>query len=514
MTAPSVERCLGLNTAQLRNLRNWNEAERPLRTMHVLVRPSRPTTSAEVRNAVRALVSRHEALRSRLAHNRDGELVQEVLAADHVDVPFTEVEPPPATPAPESVPPDERACQVTLHLNGGRVELVVVWVSHVFTDAFGLGALGRDLARLLAGVPFPPGLPRQASQYADGPKEPRVLENTEFWKELLTNAPRSCTYSGVEREEYEKVETAHVPLSPAQDERIISACRALRMTRYALWATAVSVLVSRICGQHRQVVRSTYANRFLPADLRVIAQLAQAVFVPIEGTSTDTLRTRSDALARTALATVSRGIYDANALLDWLNEPRGGAAVMFQPTFELNYVPAPNDAMPPALPESDRVEVTEARINPPSAKADLAITVSHLPGSVLRLSARRPVSRQRGARDLAADCLAVVELLCTNPEMPICEVPVDPLPATAGLLGGHHTGVAVDLAMTKRFVTSVPGIVACDVEARDGGTRLHARVAVREPIRPAALRRELRDRQPWFSGTVVPDEILITQTSG
>jgi hypothetical protein len=494
MTA--VEKRFALNVAQLRNLRNWAVDDRVDKTIPVVVRPPRPTPPAEAAAAVRALVGRHEALRSRLAGAE-----QEVLTTEEIDVECGSETP----GGPVPVAPDERACRAFFLLREGKVDTVTLTVSHVFTDAFGVQALTGELTSLLAGEPVAPQ-PRQASDYADGPEAPHVRENTAYWRELLGGAPRACTYSGVERDEYEKVEIAQEPLTPELDALVATACRALGVTAHAVWGGVISALVSRLCGRHGQVFRSTYANRFTPADLGAVAQLAQAVFLPIDGEADDTLRVRVERVARTSFTTLDRGTYDANALLDWLNS---GAGAVFQPAFELNYVPAGRGATP-AAPEPRRVEVTDMRIDPPSAKADLAVTVSHLPGSVLRLAARRPVSRQRGARDLSAACLTILEALSANPDTPIDELPIEPFPATATLRDGHHTGVAVDADSTTRLVTSVPGILACRLEFHD--RRLLATVTTREPVTPTGLRALLARRQPWFSGAVVPDDFVINDT--
>ncbi|MGH3761451.1 condensation domain-containing protein [Actinophytocola sp.] len=502
----TVERSFPLNAAQLRNLRNWAESERADRTVVVVVAPTRPMNRDRARAAVTELVRRHRALRSRLAEDADGTPVQQVVTAPaaEADLALVETDARPAY-APERVDPAERALRGSLYLSGGRVVLVKLSLSHLFTDGFGAHAVIRELRQLLAGEPLP-AVPRQAGEVGADPAA--VRRDTERWKGLLGAAPRSVTYSGVAREEYEKAWLARVPLDPEDAALLTAAGRGLRVTPYVLWATAISALVSRVGGQHRQVFRSTYANRFAADDFRVVDQLAQAVYVPIEGEAGDSLRTRAERVAVVSLRTYRRGHYDANELLRWLNEPARSRGALFQPAFELNYVPAaPVEARgdtPPAPMGSEPVDV---RVDPRSAKADLAVTVSHLPGPVLRLSARRPVAGQREPEELAAECLAVLRVLCTSPDTPVAELPVEPFPATAGLHAGHHGGALVDLDTTRRLVLSVPGIGSCELQPR--GDRLTARVTANHPVAVPDLLRELRDRQPWWSGSVVPDDLVV-----
>jgi hypothetical protein len=500
----TVEGNFPLNHAQMRNLRNWAEGERADRTIAVVVAPPRPASPDAARAAVTELVRRHRALRSRLAEDADGTPVQQVATATAIeaDLALVVTDARPAH-APERVDPAERALRGTLYLSGGRVVLVKLSLSHLFTDAFGAHAAIRELRRLLAGEPLP-AVPRQAGEVrADAAA---VRRDTGRWKELLGAAPRSVTYSGVAREEYEKVRLVRVPLTPDDDVRFAEAGRRLRITPYVLWATAISALVSRISGQRRQVFRSTYANRFAAEDFRVVDQLAQAVFVPIEGEAGDTLRTLAERIAVISLRTYRRGHYDANELLGWLNEPVRSHGAVFQPAFELNYVPAaPAEARGEMPPAPEGCKLVDVRIDPWSAKADLAVMVSRVSGPVLQLSAQRSVSDQREPGALAADCLAVLRVLCTSPDTPVAELPVEPLPAIAGLHAGHHSGTLVDLDNTRRMVLSVPGVESC--ELMPSGERLTARITTNVPA--PDLLRVLRDRQPWWTGSVVPDDLSV-----
>jgi hypothetical protein len=503
----TVERCLPFRPAQLRNLRNWAEDERADRAIAVVVVPARPVRPDAARAAVTELVRRHRALRSRLVEDADGNPRQQVLTAPAADLALVETEGPPAA-APERVDPAERALSGTLYVSSGRIVAVKLSLSHLFTDAFGAHAVVRELRTLLAGEPLPPE-PRQAGEVGADPAA--VRRDTERWKELLGAAPRSVTYSAVVREEYEKARRARLPLAPADDEQLAEAGRRLRVTRYVLWATAISALVSRVSGQHRQVFRSTYANRFTAEDFRVVDQLAQAVYVPIEGAAADSLRTRAERIATVSLRTYRRGHYDANELLGWLNAPERSRGAVFQPAFELNYVPAaPADARGDTSPAPEVCELVDVRVDPWAAKADLAVAVSHVPGPVLQLVARRPVGREPGA--LTADCLAVLRMLATSPDTPIAELPVPPFPAVAVLHAGHRSGALVDLDMTRRLVLSVPGVESCELLPR--GERLTARVTGRDPVRAPDLLRVLRERQPWWSGSVVPDDLVVTTPSG
>lgn len=490
-----------LNTAQKRNLRNWNEDERAYRAIAVFVAPPRSVSVESARGAVVEVVRRHRALRSRLVEDPAGALAQQEMTAE-AGLVLVETDAP-VVAAPERVDPTRHALCATLYGAGGRVALVKLSLSHVFTDAFGAHAVVRELRALLAGGSLP-AVPRQAR-----PDAAAVRRDTERWKELLAAAPRSVTYSAVARDRHEQVRLTGVPLADGVD--VTAAARRLRCTPYVLWATAISALVSRLSGRHRQVFRSTYANRFTAEDFRVVDQLAQAVYVPIDGDAGDSLRDRAARVAAVSLRTYRRGHYDATELLRWLNEPARSRGAVFRPAFELNYVPAaPAEARSDTPPraECERVDV---RIDPGAAKADLAVKVSHVPDPVLQLAVQRPVYRTRDPGALAADCLAVLRVLCANPDTAVADLPVTPFPAVAASYGGHRSGALVDLDLTRRLVLSVPGVAACELHPR--GERLTARVTTHDKVSAADLRCALQDRQPWWSGSVVPDDLEVATTA-
>src|SRR2546430_17102537 len=77
-----IEKRFALNTAQLRNLRNWAVEHWPGKTLVFAVRPPQPISVDVARQAIACLVRRHEATRSRLGRDPAGMHVQEVLTPD------------------------------------------------------------------------------------------------------------------------------------------------------------------------------------------------------------------------------------------------------------------------------------------------------------------------------------------------------------------------------------------------------------------------------------------------
>jgi hypothetical protein len=495
---------LALNVSQLRNLRNWARADLPAMVLTAVIPVERRLSVAAGIDAVGALVRAHEGLRSRLVCDSDGVSWQEVLPPDAVDVRCRlEVVEGPASWATLPVSPTESAFRGVLHARDGLVVAIKLSLSHVFVDALGKQAAARHLRQLVERRSA--RVPKQASAFARGPDDPEVLCNTEHWKHLLADAPRSCTYGPAEREPVEPVRVVRRRLMSDEARRLRTACVRLGVSPHTAWVTALSVVVGAMSGCQRQVCRTTYANRVTPADFSAVVQVAQPVFPRIAGHERDSLSARTRTVEQALAAAKSHGMYDANALLDWLNSAANARGAVFQPAFEVNFVPTVD--RPEALhgPAADEVRFEEARIDPFAAKPEIVLLVRHLPEPLVQLTTRRPVHRQRDASGIVEDCLRVVDAMAERPEAKCAELGIQPLPATNSLWRGHHSGVAVDVAMTRALATSAPGVDACDVELCPNG-RVRARMRTARDL--ASLEAWMRERQPWYSGSVVPDELV------
>lgn len=513
---PTMEKTFPLNTAQLRNLRNWSEEELPTKVIAIVLRPAGVGPEA-VRRALSQVLARHEALRSRLTPDPATGWLQQVFTpevaagsvVEFVSVATAEdVRAQVRAPAPP-VPPTRQAVRAVASVHDGAVHLLRVWVSHVFVDAIGARAVENDLRAILATGRPSTRRPGQASAFARGPDHPTVRANTRRWKDLFEDAPRACTYAPAHREHHEPVEHMLLPLTAESAHHLDSARERLRKPMSMVWVALGSALAQLLTGQCRQVFRSTYGNRRRPGDLAAVAQLAQATYVPIDGTPCDTFRDRLDMITRTTLPTYRWSEYDANELLDWLNMPQNCAGTVFQPAFEINYQPPLRgdgaDRIEPARP---RAYQTRTRIDPRAGKADLALSITHEPGPVLTLSARRPLARQRSAEQLAHDCLDLARSLTEAPDRPLAEVgSITRLPELAGL-AQHHSGALVDLAATEKMILSVPGVHDCQLTVVDSAM-LHARIAGWVGPQDDLLS-HIRQLQCWRTGCVVPDSIDIT----
>ncbi|HEY7593281.1 MAG TPA: condensation domain-containing protein [Actinophytocola sp.] len=409
---------LELNVSQLRNLRNWARADLPSMVLTAVV-PVESTVTAAM-TAVGELVRAHEGLRSRLVTASDGALRQEVLPPDAVEVrrhlELIECVDPLTGPeiwATLPVSPLAGAFRTVLYTRDGQVVAIKLSLSHVFVDALGKQAAARHLRQLIERRPV--RAPRQASQFAKGPDDPDVIRNTEYWKQALADAPR--TYRAPEPDSAEAVWVTQHRLTPDEVRSVKAACTRLGVSPHAVWVTALSIAIGALSGCHRHVCKTTYANRRTTADFNAVVQIAQPVFPHIAGSDRDTLSSRTRAVENALAEGRSHSLYDANALLDWLNPPANAGGASVQPVFEVNFVPAVDrhEAQAPQAPTPDGTWVERTRIAPNSAKPRIVLLVRH-PGPVVRLSVRRPLDEVRRPRRLLDGCLRTIEAIAQDPQ--------------------------------------------------------------------------------------------------
>ena len=503
---------LELNYAQRRSL--YQTPADQVYTITVAIEPPAGTAQRTIRAALTELVATHEALRSRLVIGEDGRMLQEVAddvaeARDRIEVDVRQIGhadeiPDTAVDDPPTVDPRIHAARCTLYTRDGSVRHVILTVSHLFADGMSQRVLYEDLDALLRGKPVRGAAHRrQASDYAEPRLAETTRENTDFWKARLAGAPRSCTFGGYVRGGEETLRIAR-----RADDRVhgavMDAARGLGASPFTVWATALSALVSVYTGQDRQVFRSVSANRFEPADEHAVANLAQPVYIRLDGRRRDTLEERAELVFEAALEAHTRGMFDATELLAWLDSPEIRNGVAFRPAFDLNFL-VHDDGMP--APVGDYIQ--RRRVVPARATADLAVQVQQGPTTHVRVTAGEPVWTARAAGDIAADLLEVLRFVRDHPAMPVPDLPVARLRPASGTRRGHRSGIGIDDDAQLALLTGVAGVRSASWTAQPGadGLRVLAVVETEGAVTADALARSYARRQPWFSGAVVPDQV-------
>ncbi|MGW1067475.1 condensation domain-containing protein [Streptomyces aureus] len=505
-------RLLPLNTAQARNMRNFIAEELPYWRLSVVAELAGRVKPSQAKTALTGIVARHEALRSRLAVGSSGRVMQEILPAceaeavtrwHHVDETYFDSAEPRFWQEME-MDPWSHAFHATAYVVDGFVAAIKMTVSHMFTDRIGIQVIENELRAIGGGQTVPASDPQQASAYALTGMHPQVAQNTDLWRNALSVAPRSCTYVPVFRDQVETVYGVELQLPDDLLERVDRAASNLRTTPSCIWTAAVSVLAEGLTGQHRQVFKTTTANRVSPRDFTAVAQLAQVIFMPLLGASDDTLRVRVDLATEASFGMFEHGVYDANAVLDHFNTGSGFAGMPFLPAFEWHYIPTTHrlgfttDTVPRTFEE-------QARIDLRSAQSDLQVSLSYEPDPVLQIRARRPISEERSPDSLMVDLLRTVELIHISPDTPVKSVGISMLSARASLATGHHSGAAPSLAFTEALILAVPGVVACDLCIDDTNGHLHAELKLGAGHDPTCVKDGIRSAVMRAHGAVLPD---------
>ncbi|MFE7580052.1 condensation domain-containing protein [Streptomyces gardneri] len=519
------QQVFALNPAQLRALKNWTPSERPHKILPVLLpTPGNPSVG-RVRDVVGQLIGAHQALRSRLVAADTGGWQQLVLSPQEAveGLDFAVHDAPIDSDGAvdvlgvrhDAVDPEERALACRVYTSGERVRLVLLSVSHLFADGVSQQLLYRTLDTALsdpAAQVAPPAT--QAADFAGDLMTAAMRSNTDAWKNLLRSAPRACVFTTGPRDPQEEIHAAQLTLPKDLVSELPRGSRALGVSPYALWATAMNLLVSRCTGADSMVFKTQMANRTRPAEFEAVAQLAQAAFIPVIGDRSDTVKGRAATVFEAGLQGQGIGMHDTVELLDWLDHEPVRRGVAFRPAFEINYAASIRGARLPQLSRgSPRQEFRESqRADPQAAGADLALAVWQEPGTtVVTLRAKRPVWRARSAVRLLDELIATVEAICREPDLKVVDVPVTPFQGRERLLGSHPSGAPIDRDQMSRLLLAHPhvrsagfGLYPC------GATGVHATVIAGRPTDPAELLRAYTERQRWTDGTVVPAELEIS----
>ncbi|MFD4178033.1 condensation domain-containing protein [Streptomyces anulatus] len=265
-------------------------------TVTVPVPPGRRLT--EVLDALRHLVHRHEALRSRVVVNPAGEPLQEVLPSGAIDVLLAEA-------APDTVDEvagecrgelfgrsfrlaDEwpvRPCVLSVRGEPARVTLVL---SHVFADAGAAEVLAEELTELLAGAAVgelpgqPPAQPLDRAAHENSPagrklsaialrrldKQLRSIPQTMFPGPVLDPDPYR----------FRRMEMR----SPALTEALRRTAGRERASTSTVLLATLALVLATATGQRTAVFKTVLGNRAFPGLERLVGNALSNGVVPVE----------------------------------------------------------------------------------------------------------------------------------------------------------------------------------------------------------------------------------------
>ncbi len=238
---------------------------------------------AALEQSLGEIVRRHEVLRTRFAMYPDGKPYQEILDAQPLSIPVTDLTSMPS-PEREALRLATEAATTAFDLSEGRLfrvsllrlgsvdHVLCVNFHHIIADGWSMGVFTRELAALyracLAGDACPLSEPEvQFSDFALWQRsrwQGRALEaELAFWRQQLAGATVLNLPSDRPRPERHTYRGSHeaVSFSPVLSDHVRRLARQNGCTPYMVVLAAFEVLLYHLSGQDDIVIGTTFANR-------------------------------------------------------------------------------------------------------------------------------------------------------------------------------------------------------------------------------------------------------------
>ncbi len=380
------------------------ESGSPLYVIPIVAELTGPLDVARLREALQALVARHEALRT-IFPQEDGKPRQVVHNDLALALPVTDVSSfdPEAQGAEvrrlileEAQRPFDLAAgplvRALLIRRAATSHLLLLTMHHIISDGWSVGVLLRDLAAIyatLAGAARPtlPPLPVQYVDFAAWQRtriqDARRDADLAYWQATLAGAPTLLELPAdrprpAERTYWGNRITRALPMAQVQSLRALA--QTLGITHFALLLTAFAALLYRYTGQTSLLIGTPVANR------------SRQEIEDLVGFFVNTLVLRADVAPDDSFERLARRLQmrvaDAQAhqalpfeqLVDELQPERDlSATPLFQVMFDMQQRPRPLSA----------ADVTIRLLDPPHgiAKFDLTLKVTEEPDGALTVAA-------------------------------------------------------------------------------------------------------------------------------
>ncbi|MEV4516047.1 condensation domain-containing protein [Dactylosporangium sp. NPDC049525] len=245
------------------------------------------TSVRDMETLLRYLVSRHQALRTRLRFEPDGSTRQVVSESGELTLEVVDTDEDPAAAAEElrlryEAPfayETEWPVRMGVVRHGGAVTHVVVLYCHVAVDGFGIDAIVRDMAEMdpvtgTTAAPVPGLTPLELAAKQNTPSGRRQSDKSlRHWEQLLRTIPAERFGGSGDPREPRYWEITH--RSPAMHLAMqLIAQRTGAGVGYVVLA-AYAVALARLTGRSPSVAQLVVSNRFRPGCADSVSQLAQ-----------------------------------------------------------------------------------------------------------------------------------------------------------------------------------------------------------------------------------------------
>lgn len=253
-----------------------------------------------VLDVLRALVERHETLRTQFVRHPDGPPTQVVHQQGRVPVrvvPVGEAFGPADALAyageqlsRDYDPTAEYPARLGVFLRHGRPAFIAGTISHLAVDMTALRVLERDFRALLAAdggdLPAPSHRPLDQARYEQSPEGQAVLARAlEAWRSGLDRAPRALFVSPVGPVTGDRYPAFNLYCRGLGD-RARRLATALDVDVSAIFVAAAATLLGRAAGVDRFALTLTCANRTSLRLLDYVGTIAQQGVLPVESVAT------------------------------------------------------------------------------------------------------------------------------------------------------------------------------------------------------------------------------------
>jgi amino acid adenylation domain-containing protein len=391
---------------------------------------------ADVCDAVRRIVQRHDALRTRFIQ-RDGIPLLEVAPSLEIDVPLVDLS---ALAADESeqavrrlsieaarVPFDLSARPLVrfrlLKLAAEQYVLVYV-VHHIISDRWSVGIFVRELMESLGKAPMSSEAPARYADYAAWQQSASgdVDASVQFWRETLTPLPPPFelpTDHSRPANQSSRGCVHRVPLPASLTQSIAKLARQRGATPFAVMLAAFEVFLFRYTGQDDAVLGTVLATRNQLELEQAIGLFVNVLPVRcrIHG---DTPFDEIVATTRTAML----GILDHqelpfDSLVDELHAPRDpGRSPLFQIVFNYHNVPPPPRNV-------NGLEVRVEDIDTGTSRFDLTLTISpQAEGAIASFEYCRDLFEPETIERMGENFLTLLDGIVDDPSQPVRQLPL------------------------------------------------------------------------------------------
>ncbi|HSF39107.1 MAG TPA: non-ribosomal peptide synthase/polyketide synthase [Thermoanaerobaculia bacterium] len=406
--------------------------------LHQVLRLKGELDEAALAAALRGLVRRQEALRTRFA-TRGHQAVQVIGPVPGILMPVADLSALPEDlrqaeaeriAREESLRPFDLArgpvLRVRLLRLGPSERLLAVAMHHIVSDGWSLGVFVHDVTALYAGLPLP-ALPVRYADYARWQREwltgPVLEREIAWWRRHLAGAPPVLDLPldrprpAVQRY---RGDGRSRRLPEAASAALLALARAREATPFMAGFALAAALLARHTGADDLVIGTPIANRNRQETEGLIGFFANTLALRARLRPGWGFAALLDGVRETALGAYTHQDVPFERIVEELAPERNlQTTPLFQVAFVMN--PAP----PPPAEETGPLSVSVVRVESGEVQFDLAFSLEEGPQG-LALTARYNSGLFFGAtiERLLAHAAILLEGIAADPERPVAELPV------------------------------------------------------------------------------------------